>query len=74
MLRQVHGHSGIPVLFGGQVENTRLSLSQFIGVRTVGLRRLRVRAEGGLVGRVLTTGAAGQGGRLQVGPLDHARL
>ncbi|CAM5515448.1 MULTISPECIES: hypothetical protein [Streptomyces] len=56
MLRQLHGHSGIPVLFGGQVENTRLSLSQFIGVRTAGLRGLRVRAEAGLGGRVLTTG------------------
>ncbi|MFI6436385.1 response regulator transcription factor [Streptomyces sp. NPDC050759] len=56
VLRQVHDRSGIPVLFGGQVENTRLSLSQFIGVRTAGLRGLRVRAEAGLGGRVLTTG------------------
>ncbi|WP_406222136.1 LuxR C-terminal-related transcriptional regulator [Streptomyces canus] len=55
-LRQLHDHSGIPVLFGGQVENTLLSLSQYIGVRTAGLRGLRVRAETGLGGRVLTTG------------------
>ncbi|ASQ91967.1 LuxR C-terminal-related transcriptional regulator [Streptomyces violaceusniger] len=56
VLRQVHHRSGIPVLFGGQVENTLLSLSQFIGMRTAGLRGLRVRAEAGLGGRVLTTG------------------
>ncbi|MFE9444477.1 LuxR C-terminal-related transcriptional regulator [Streptomyces sp. NPDC006602] len=56
VLRQAHDRSGIPVLFGGQVENTQLSLSQFIGVRTAGLRGLRVRAEAGLGGRVLTTG------------------
>ncbi|KUO18160.1 response regulator transcription factor [Streptomyces dysideae] len=56
VLRQLHGRSGIPVLFGGQVENTLLSLSQYIGVRTAGLRGLRVRAETGLGGRVLTTG------------------
>ncbi|MFI5681117.1 helix-turn-helix transcriptional regulator [Streptomyces cellulosae] len=55
-LRRLHDHSGIPVLFGGQVENTLLSLSQYIGVRTAGLRGLRVRAETGLGGRVLTTG------------------
>ncbi|WLW50407.1 helix-turn-helix transcriptional regulator [Streptomyces sp. YU58] len=54
-LRQVHDRSGIPLLFGGQVENTQLSLSQFIGVRTAGLRGLKVRAEAGLGGRVLTT-------------------
>ncbi|MDX3799802.1 LuxR C-terminal-related transcriptional regulator [Streptomyces sp. AK04-3B] len=55
-LRQVHDRSDIPVLFGGQVENGLLSLSQFIGVRTAGLRGLRVRAEAGLGGRVLSTG------------------
>ncbi|WP_405824964.1 LuxR C-terminal-related transcriptional regulator [Streptomyces sp. NBC_01390] len=54
-LRQVHDRSGIPVLFGGQVEDTSLSLSQFIGVRTASLRGLRVRAEAGLGGQVLTT-------------------
>lgn len=56
VLRQAHDRAGIPVLFGGQVEHTQLSLSQFIGVRTAGLRGLRVRAEAGLGGRVLTTG------------------
>jgi DNA-binding CsgD family transcriptional regulator len=56
VLRQLHDRSGVPVLFGGQVENTLLSLSQFIGVRTAGLRGLSVRAETGLGGRVLTTG------------------
>ncbi|MGW0840639.1 LuxR C-terminal-related transcriptional regulator [Streptomyces sp. NPDC002787] len=56
VLRQVHSRSGIPVLFGGQVENTLLNLSQHIGVRTAALRGLTVRAEAGLGGRVLTTG------------------
>ncbi|MGW2566126.1 LuxR C-terminal-related transcriptional regulator [Streptomyces sp. NPDC001537] len=55
-LRQLHDRSDIPVLFGGQVENRLLSLSQFIGVRTAGLRGLSVRAETGLGGRVLITG------------------
>ncbi|MDX3450869.1 LuxR C-terminal-related transcriptional regulator [Streptomyces sp. ME02-8801-2C] len=56
VLRQVHDSSGIPVLFGGQVENALLRLSQHIGLRTAGLRGLRVRAETGLGGQVLTTG------------------
>ncbi len=55
-LRQVHDRSGIPVLFGGQVENGLLNLSQHIGVRTAALRGLTVRAEAGLGGRVLATG------------------
>ncbi|MEU1479171.1 response regulator transcription factor [Streptomyces sp. NPDC001668] len=56
VLRQAHDRFGIPVLFGGQVENAQLNLSQYVGVRTAGLRGLRVRAEAGLGGRVLTTG------------------
>ncbi len=55
VLRQVHERFGVPVLFGGQVENAVLRLSHFIGLRTSGLRGLTVRADTGLGGQVVST-------------------
>ncbi|MFC5909113.1 GAF domain-containing protein, partial [Streptacidiphilus monticola] len=52
-LRAARERSGLPVAFGGDVADGVLRLSQFVGVRTAGLRGLAVRAETGLGGQVL---------------------
>lgn len=54
-LRSLHQRSRIPVVFGGQVRDHVLHLSQFIGARTAALRGLDVRTETGLGGRVLAS-------------------
>ncbi|MET9814782.1 MULTISPECIES: LuxR C-terminal-related transcriptional regulator [unclassified Streptomyces] len=54
-LRSLHQRSSIPVVFGGQVRENVLKLSQFIGARTAALRGLDVRTETGLGGRVLAS-------------------
>lgn len=52
-LRLLRDRSGLPVIFGGQVLDGNLTLAQFLGVRTSGLRGLRVAPGTGLGGRVL---------------------
>ncbi|WP_280401340.1 response regulator transcription factor [Nocardia carnea] len=52
-LRRVAGTTGVPVLFGGEVQADTLLLSEFCGVRTNGLRGLSVRRASGLGGQVL---------------------
>lgn len=52
-LRLVQKRSELPVVFGGEVRGGVLNLSQFIGVRTAGLRGLDVRSDAGLGGQVL---------------------
>ncbi|WP_106400182.1 helix-turn-helix transcriptional regulator [Actinocorallia populi] len=55
-LRLLRDRSGLPVVFGGQVLDGNLTLAQFLGVRTSGLRGLRVTPGSGLGGRVLAAG------------------
>ena len=50
-LRLVAGHTDVPVLFGGEVHDGTLHLSEFLGTRTGGLRGLVVPASSGLGGR-----------------------
>lgn len=52
-VREVRQHTGVPVVFGGQVNDGVLSLSEFLGLRTSGLRGLQVRSPQGLGGRVV---------------------
>lgn len=53
-LRSAGMCSELPILFGGPVTSAgTLQLTQFLGVRTVGLRGLHVRTDAGLGGRVL---------------------
>ncbi|WP_280489378.1 helix-turn-helix transcriptional regulator [Nocardia carnea] len=52
-LRRLAGSTGVPVLFGGEVQADTLLLSEFCGVRTNGLRGLSVRRASGLGGQVL---------------------
>ncbi|WP_280459033.1 helix-turn-helix transcriptional regulator [Nocardia carnea] len=50
-IRRLAGITGVPVLFGGEVQADTLLLSEFCGVRTNGLRGLTVRRASGLGGR-----------------------
>ncbi|NBE51861.1 LuxR C-terminal-related transcriptional regulator [Streptomyces boluensis] len=54
-LRTAQRRAELPVVFGGQVADGILNLSQLIGVRTKGLRGLSVLSETGLGGRVLAS-------------------
>lgn len=52
-VRALPRQAELPVAFGGQVTDGVLSLSEFLGLRTAGLKGLRVPAENGLGGRVV---------------------
>ncbi|WP_406422207.1 LuxR C-terminal-related transcriptional regulator [Streptomyces sp. NBC_00873] len=52
-LRLAQQRTDLPVVFGGPVQGGVLNLTQFIGVRTTGLRGLNVIAATGLGGHVL---------------------
>jgi DNA-binding CsgD family transcriptional regulator len=52
-LRLAHQRADLPVVFGGPVQGGVLTLTQFVGVRTAGLRGLTVFAATGLGGKVL---------------------
>ncbi|WP_116248048.1 LuxR C-terminal-related transcriptional regulator [Nocardiopsis sp. FIRDI 009] len=54
-LRTARRGAGLPVAFGGVATEGGMRLTQFIGVRTNGLRGLRVAAASGLGGRVLVS-------------------
>ncbi|MEU8827146.1 LuxR C-terminal-related transcriptional regulator [Streptomyces sp. NPDC048636] len=54
-LRSVQKRSHLPVVFGGQVSEGVLRLSEFAGVRTAALRGLGIRSATGLGGRVLAS-------------------
>lgn len=53
-LRLLRTRSGLPIAFGGQVLDGVLTLSEFLGVRTSGLRGLAVAPGTGLGGKVVT--------------------
>ncbi|MFD4292751.1 LuxR C-terminal-related transcriptional regulator [Rhodococcus sp. NPDC058505] len=50
-LRHAAGLTGVPVLFGGEVHDGNLLLTEFLGTRTNGLRGLTVPSTSGLGGR-----------------------
>lgn len=52
-IRRVAGATGVPVVFGGEVQADTLLLSEFCGVRTNGLRGLSVQRASGLGGQVV---------------------
>ncbi|MEU1982418.1 LuxR C-terminal-related transcriptional regulator [Nocardia sp. NPDC019395] len=52
-IRRLADNTGVPVLFGGEVQADTLLLSEFRGVRTDGLRGLTVRRASGLGGQVI---------------------
>lgn len=52
-LRRVSTVSGVPVVFGGEVSDQTLYLSQFLGTRTRGLEGLTIASRSGLGGRVI---------------------
>jgi LuxR family transcriptional regulator, regulator of acetate metabolism len=52
-LRMLHRRIGADMLFGGEVVDGRLFLTEFIGARTDGLRELRLTSGEGLGGRVV---------------------
>ncbi|GAA0517702.1 helix-turn-helix transcriptional regulator [Saccharopolyspora subtropica] len=64
-VRLVRQRTGVPVSFGGQADADSLLLSEFQGVRTTGLKGLRVLASTGLGGQVMTR-------RRPVGVRDYA--
>ncbi|GAB3300094.1 LuxR C-terminal-related transcriptional regulator [Parasphingorhabdus pacifica] len=53
-VREVRRYAEAPVAFGGQVSDGILSLSEFLGVRTTGLKGLHVRSPKGLGGQVVS--------------------
>ncbi|MGU3651711.1 response regulator transcription factor [Mycolicibacterium sp. A43C] len=55
-LRQVAAEGDVPVLFGGEVHEDALLLSEFVGTRTAGLRGLVVRSNSGLGGATMVAG------------------
>lgn len=55
-LRRVAGEAGVPVLFGGEVHDEALLLTEFVGTRTGGLRGLVVRSRSGLGGASMVAG------------------
>ena len=52
-LRQVAAVAGVPILFGGEVHDGTLLLSEFVGTSTNSLRGIAVPAKTGLGGRVV---------------------
>ncbi|MEO3788281.1 LuxR C-terminal-related transcriptional regulator [Actinocorallia sp. B10E7] len=52
-LRLLRARSGLPIAFGGRVLDGVLTLTEFLGVRTSGLRGLAVRPGAGLGGKVV---------------------
>ncbi|WP_312034123.1 MULTISPECIES: LuxR C-terminal-related transcriptional regulator [unclassified Rhodococcus (in: high G+C Gram-positive bacteria)] len=52
-LRVLATHGVAPVVFGGQVHNDVLRLSEFVGTRTTGLKGLSIPPHSGLGGRVI---------------------
>lgn len=56
VLRAVHTHAGLPVVFGGEVRDGLVRLTEFFGTRTGSLRNLAVRSGAGLGGYVLAAG------------------
>lgn len=52
-LRLIAGSSGVPVVFGGEVDRHELHLSAFHGTRTRGLDGLIIASSSGLGGRVM---------------------
>ena len=55
-LRRVAAEAGVPVLFGGEVHEDALLLTEFVGTRTGGLRGLVVRSRSGLGGASMVAG------------------
>jgi DNA-binding CsgD family transcriptional regulator len=55
-LRRVAADAGVPVLFGGEVHDDALLLTEFVGTRTSGLRGLVVRSRSGLGGASMVAG------------------
>lgn len=55
-LRAVSGRSDVPVLFGGEVSEGMLHLTEFFGTRTNGLKGLVIPPNSGLGGRVVLQG------------------
>ncbi|MEN4477550.1 helix-turn-helix transcriptional regulator [Mycolicibacterium cosmeticum] len=55
-LRRVATEAGVPVLFGGEVHDDALLLTEFVGTRTSGLRGLVVRSRSGLGGASMVAG------------------
>ncbi|WP_216899818.1 response regulator transcription factor [Nocardia alni] len=54
-LRQVAAVSGMPVVFGGQVDEGSLTLSEFLGTRTSAMRGLLVRPDSGVGGMAVAS-------------------
>ncbi len=54
-LRQVAAVSGMPVVFGGQVDEGTLTLSEFLGTRTSAMRGLQVRPDSGVGGMAVAS-------------------
>ncbi|GCE40563.1 helix-turn-helix transcriptional regulator [Rhodococcus sp. USK10] len=52
-LRAIAAHGVAPVLFGGEVQDDTLHLSEFVGTRTNNLKGLAIPARSGLGGRVV---------------------
>ena len=55
-LRRVAALGGVPVLFGGEVHEDTLLISEYHGLRTWGLRGLAVRSNSGLGGASMVAG------------------
>ncbi|MCV7430629.1 helix-turn-helix transcriptional regulator [Mycolicibacterium bacteremicum] len=55
-LRRVAVEGDVPVLFGGEVHDDALLLTEFVGTRTAGLRGLVVRSSSGLGGASMVAG------------------
>ncbi len=55
-LRRVAALGGVPVLFGGEVHEDTLLISEYYGLRTGGLRGLAVRSNSGLGGASMVAG------------------
>ncbi|MEU7767731.1 LuxR C-terminal-related transcriptional regulator [Nocardia sp. NPDC049190] len=55
-IRWVAGKAAVPVVFGGEVHEDALLLSEFVGTVTNGLRGLSVSRASGLGGRVMDSG------------------
>ncbi len=49
-MRQVASVAGVPIMFGGEVQDDTLLLTEFLGTRTGALRGLAVRPSAGLGG------------------------
>ncbi|MEU5408057.1 helix-turn-helix transcriptional regulator [Nocardia asteroides] len=55
-IRWVAAHAGVPVVFGGAVDQDTLLLTEFVGTVTTGLRGLSVLRSSGLGGQVMELG------------------